>query len=793
MDPQSSILGADDSSEGAAVLIDENKIEEEFVQNTSSDIMDCDGTDFAAQLRKRRKQVLEKDDAATKNGFSDALRKHREHLVDTWDDNHPNHSRDEANLNINTNTNEEVNTDDNEVENNDEIQIDAAFHVYAGTDVNADADADTDTDTDNNMAQTLSKVETPLSDDTNPGNPLSDDTNPENLSSQSFDQTIEKKIKDVSSILLNDDNDEDEDDNDDNGNSQVVDQSLQQNAESEINGEIVDEKGLDSMIEDKGFDSFDQIVSQSEPDMDIDKKQNPTDFTSQISVNDTPSLSDNDDNFGEFSDTSAQKIQSEQPVGTNESKKDDDDNDNDNKEALGKTGPSLQIEHQNSLPDTGSDDDDDDWGDFDQAPTMEPQAHVVDYPISIDKNSEINNDSNVNCGKLLDTSEQINDVKENDEIIDRASSSLESEQHENHFPDTGSDDDDDWGDFDQASVDKNSEIDNNRNDNVDKFLESAPKLQSEQINDVKENDEIIDRASPSLQSEKHENHFPDAGSDDDDDWGDFDQAPTTESQAPVENNGEDDSNIKYLGKIAPRLQSEQLQKICPDAVSNDADFGDFGGVSGSLTLLAPGDRIDDKTRNIFAKMQALYSFLDTNDEKRVVCSELLSEVSIEKFLASSKTTQEVEEDGLEHDRLDRYLKGTKSRKENSNLIINDDGRGPFHCFKYPLTGLRAPHTAFENERQRRKSLIRACVPDVLPIQLPTGKEMPLEIASPITGCLTNISTSTSVEITPLPDPSVSEDTDRSSDKKLFENVQKLKSKIPDLSFMLESKLKLPNN
>jgi len=216
-------------------------------------------------------------------------------------------------------------------------------------------------------------------------------------------------------------------------------------------------------------------------------------------------------------------------------------------------------------------------------------------------------------------------------------------------------------------------------------------------------------------------------------------------------------------------------------------------VSGSLTLLAPGDRIDDKTRNIFAKMQALYSFLDTNDEKRVVCSELLSEVSIEKFLASSKTTQEVEEDVLEHDRLDRYLKGTKSQKENSNLIINDDGRGPFHCFKYPLTGLRAPHTAFENERQRRKSLIRACVPDVLPIQLPTGKEMPLEIASPITGCLTNISTSASVEITPLPDPSVSEDTDRSSDKKLFENVQKLKSKIPDLSFMLESKLKLPNN
>jgi len=135
----------------------------------------------------------------------------------------------------------------------------------------------------------------------------------------------------------------------------------------------------------------------------------------------------------------------------------------------------------------------------------------------------------------------------------------------------------------------------------------------------------------------------------------------------------------------------------------------------------------------------------------------------------------------------------KSQSENSNLIINDDGRGPFCCFKYPLTGLRAPHTAFENERQRRKSSIRARVPDVLPIQLPTGNEMSLEIASPVTGCLKNISTSTSVEITQLPGLGASEDTDRSSDKKLFENVQKLKSKIPDLSFMLESKLNLPKN
>ena len=149
--------------------------------------------------------------------------------------------------------------------------------------------------------------------------------------------------------------------------------------------------------------------------------------------------------------------------------------------------------------------------------------------------------------------------------------------------------------------------------------------------------------------------------------------------------------------------------------------------------------------------------------------------------------------------MDRQLKGaTISREENSTLIINDDGRGPFHCFKYPLAGLHAPHTDFDNKRQRRKSSMRARVPDVLPIQLPTGKEMPLETSSPVTGRRRkiNISTPVSVESTPFPDLSVSNEIDdeiSSVENKSFEIVQRLKSKIPDLSFMNRSELKFPKN
>jgi hypothetical protein len=786
MDPQSNTVEVDDAiaNSDSSVMLTVEENEDESVRSTSSDIMDCDGTDFAAQLRKHRKQVLDKEAAATKNDFSDALRKHREHLVDTWEDNQPvdhNTITGITNLNTDPNPNEAGNTvtilstldlpqnpnhDHDEVENNGSKSDDQFFDtIPAPSEENLGLPTTA-------AASITSASSTASSDEIYIDADVAD-------ADQSYYQSNDKKIEFTSNILPNDgdDEDDDNDDDEDDGNSQVMDdssafRSLEQNAELELNGEKAEEKYLDSdeapqrrnddsddndnddvvevtkIIEDKELDGFDQIVLQSALDTDIDQdeKKEPNDLVdfdiaptslSQISVeenDDTPLQPSNDgeeeksnnsdDDFGDFEDvdTSSPKLQSDQPNDAEERKEYEEEVDND------------------------GDEDESDFGDFDTSAAKiqsEQPNDAEERKKEIEE--EVDNDGD-------------EDENENDfggfEDVDTSAPKLQSEQpNDDAAPvedkDDDDDDDDDFGEFDTA----------------------APSLGSEQPKVVEENEE--------------NNGF-----------GKFDAAP-------AEDNDDDDDEDDFgeFDTAAPSLESEQ-PKVVKENEEVDDDFGKFDAaptlqsvvVKNSLTPLAPIGRINNKTRNIFAKMQALYSFLDSNDDTSVVGgSELLPEASVDTFLASSKATQEIEVGVLEHNRLDRRLKGAAiSREENSTLIINDDGRGPFHCFKYPLAGLHAPHTDFDNKRQRRKSSMRARVPDVLPIQLPTGKEMPLETSSPVAGRRRNINIST-VEITPFPGLSVSSEIDDESSSVGNKSFEIWKSKIPDLSFMLKSKLKFPNN
>jgi hypothetical protein len=75
---------------GVAALTEEHTATATATATANNDSLemiadDGDGTDFAAQLRKHRKQVLVKEQDST-NGFAKALRMHREHLVDAWVD-----------------------------------------------------------------------------------------------------------------------------------------------------------------------------------------------------------------------------------------------------------------------------------------------------------------------------------------------------------------------------------------------------------------------------------------------------------------------------------------------------------------------------------------------------------------------------------------------------------------------------------------------------------------------------------------------------------------------------------
>ena len=69
-------LSQQDSAEGddSAMLGESSEMSE------STEFSDY-ATDFAAQLRKQQKKVLEKEANKT---FADSLKKHRDHLVDAW-------------------------------------------------------------------------------------------------------------------------------------------------------------------------------------------------------------------------------------------------------------------------------------------------------------------------------------------------------------------------------------------------------------------------------------------------------------------------------------------------------------------------------------------------------------------------------------------------------------------------------------------------------------------------------------------------------------------------------------
>jgi hypothetical protein len=72
------------------------------------------------------------------------------------------------------------------------------------------------------------------------------------------------------------------------------------------------------------------------------------------------------------------------------------------------------------------------------------------------------------------------------------------------------------------------------------------------------------------------------------------------------------------------------------------------------------------------------------------------------------------------------VENIKPAKESSQdtFIITGDGRGAYCHFAYPIGGPVAPDNQIGKDSARRGSLAVPYLPDVLSIQLPTGKEAP---------------------------------------------------------------------
>lgn len=128
----------------------------------------------------------------------------------------------------------------------------------------------------------------------------------------------------------------------------------------------------------------------------------------------------------------------------------------------------------------------------------------------------------------------------------------------------------------------------------------------------------------------------------------------------------------------------------------------------------------------------------------------------------------------------------------SKRIIENDGRGPFAHFAFPVGGLPSADEEMERHiRARRVSVLTTRIPDVLPIQLPTGDEVPLDVASPKSKRKDGPIEPSLNGLSELQIPNLSEIKAKNSGSTQSPAVKELLSKIPDLSFMLESKLVLP--
>ncbi len=130
----------------------------------------------------------------------------------------------------------------------------------------------------------------------------------------------------------------------------------------------------------------------------------------------------------------------------------------------------------------------------------------------------------------------------------------------------------------------------------------------------------------------------------------------------------------------------------------------------------------------------------------------------------------------------------KDSTSKAKLIIENDGQNPYYQFGSRIGGLPISEEDINLKQQgRRVSLSDNHVPDLLPIHLPSGEDNPLSVASPKSKKKIRHSPA---DLNGATRPSIQNlsSTNKSAPS---EAVEQLLAKIPDLSFMLESKLVLP--
>lgn len=489
----------------------------------------------------------------------------------------------------------------------------------------------------------------------------------------------------------------------------------------------------------------------------------------------------------------------------------------------------TDILHQIQAETNVEDSDGDEFGDFDAAPGQPEDASSKPAET---KNGDIFNGLENSAPlepKIIAPDEEEREFGEFDDATpsdSHAALSVEINHTEDNFGDFGdaghphpavavsvkNEDDDAFGDFDDAGISHPQPPADDNDDNFGDFDEASPSQLEPPVGDDDDDFGDFDEALPSQPQLE-----PPAENDDDDDaFGDFDEAGPSQPQssAQIENNDNSFGDFDDASPSQPQLippvenddddddddafgdfdEADSPQPQTPVQIQGDGNsFGNFdyapAVASETLALVAPMGDVGDKARSVFAKMQQRYSFPSADLGETSDDHSLDPETSLRDLLASSESKLGNKKSTKSLELLDQVLKGLSIPSGKSDLIIVGDGVGSYSSFIYPVGGLHSPECELEAERHRRSYIRTSHVPDILPIQLPTGRKMPLDASSPIAGAK-KTSQSLSIGFN-MPDLGIEEKgRNGAKPEPSSSSLDQLLSRIPDMNFMLQSSLSL---
>jgi hypothetical protein len=277
-----------------------------------------------------------------------------------------------------------------------------------------------------------------------------------------------------------------------------------------------------------------------------------------------------------------------------------------------------------------------------------------------------------------------------------------------------------------------------------------------------------------------------SGAEQGNDWGDFGSADHSalEDEEQPDKGSDPAADKEYSDFNSAAFSGEDNNE--------DEQFGDFSDLPASspeeIVSIPPIGDIGDKARDFFTKMKMKYCPQgNSNDVNLKDDVSFVAETTLQSIISSLRVSPSVQ-DGADAIRLHAVALGNERDTKQDRLLIEGDGSGPYGIFMYPLGGLHSPKKKVRTERERRASSLRLQrVPDILPIQLPTGNEMPLNVSSPISRQKKFPTKSGGALGEGIPFPNL-----KATEAKLMrDEVEELKASIPDLSFMLQSTLSLP--